>query len=82
MGSYIVPMSRAETEQYMKFRLMVADASEELFDEEGYDFIYSYSGGICREVSKLADNALMEAFIRGESKVTIKTLELSNINMI
>ncbi len=82
MSSYIMPMSRAETEQYVKFRLMVSGSPVELFDRECYDLIYSLSDGICREVSKLADNALMEAFLRRESKVTRKVLELSTQNTI
>lgn len=75
MTSYLMPMSRAETEQYVKFRLMVAGSAEELFEPETYDLLHSHSGGICREVSKLADNALLEAHLRGDSKVTSKIVE-------
>jgi len=82
MSSYIMPMSRSETEQYLKFRLMVAGSPIELFDEECYDIIHSLSNGICREVSKIADNALMEAFLRRESRVTRGILELSTENTI
>jgi general secretion pathway protein A len=82
MSSYIMPMSRSETEQYVKFRLMVAGSPVELFDEECYDIIHSLSKGICREVSKVADNALMEAFLRREPKVTKGILELSTENTI
>jgi type II secretory pathway predicted ATPase ExeA len=82
MSSYLMPMSRAETEQYVKFRLMVAGSPVGIFDQECYDLIYARSEGICREVSKLADNALMEAFLRRESRVTRRILELSTQNSL
>ncbi len=75
MASYVMPMSRLETEQYVKFRLMVAGTTEELFDQECYELIHSQSGGICREVSRLADNGLLEAYLRGESRVTRGIIE-------
>ncbi|UCD56710.1 MAG: AAA family ATPase [Candidatus Hydrogenedentota bacterium] len=75
MAAYLMPMSRSETEQYIKFRLMVAGSTEEPFDEESYELIHSRSGGVCREVSKLADNCLLEAHLRGESRVTQRIVE-------
>ncbi|GAB4330150.1 MAG: MSHA fimbrial biogenesis protein MshM [Candidatus Abyssubacteria bacterium] len=68
-SAYLMPMSRAETEQYMKFRLMVAGAMQDIFDNECYDLIHSHTSGICRDVNTIADNCLMEAFLRGESVV-------------
>ncbi|MBI4832520.1 MAG: ExeA family protein [Candidatus Lindowbacteria bacterium] len=70
LSSYLMPMSRAETEQYMKFRLMIAGSNDDLFSADCYDLIHAHTGGICREISKIADNALMEAYLRGESKVS------------
>jgi general secretion pathway protein A len=75
MTSYLMPMSLSETEQYIKFRLMVGGVTEEVFEGDAYELIHSHSGGICREVSKLADSALLEAYLRGESMVTRETLE-------
>jgi general secretion pathway protein A len=70
LGSYLMPLSRQEAEQYIKFRLMVAGAVEEIIEPECYELMHSRSGGICREVSKLADSMLLEAFLRGENRVT------------
>jgi general secretion pathway protein A len=75
LSSYLMPMSRAETEQYIKFRLMVAGSSEELFSEDCCEIIYSHTGGICREASKLADNALMETYLRGEPRVSSEIVQ-------
>jgi len=75
MSSYLMPMARAETEQYIKFRLMVAGSTENIFAEDVYDPIHSYSGGICREVNKLGDNLLLEAYMRSEPRITRTVLE-------
>jgi len=75
LTSYLLPMSRAETEQYIKFRLMVAGAPGEPFDEQGYDLIHDFSGGICREVSKIADLSLLEAYLQGTRYVSSEIIK-------
>jgi len=75
MSSYLMHLSAAETEQYIKFRLLVAGSSEHVFDRECYGLIHAKTGGICREISKLADNSLMEAFLRSETRVTSDVVE-------
>ena len=62
--------SSPDTKQYVKFRLLVSGSSDELFDEECYALIHANTGGICREVSKLADNSLLEGYMRGNTRVT------------
>jgi general secretion pathway protein A len=74
-SAYLMPMSRAETEQYVKFRLMVAGAMQDIFDGECFDLIHSHAEGICREVNKIADNSLMEAFLQGEPTVGRRIVE-------
>ena len=68
-------MDLQKTEQYIKFRLLVAGVAEELINDETYNLIHSSTGGICREVSRLTDNALLETFLRGESGVTRSIVE-------
>lgn len=75
LSAYLSPLSPSETEQYIKFRALVAGSSEELFDYECYEQIHAATGGICREISKLADNALLEAYLRAESRVTKEIVE-------
>ena len=75
VASYLMPLSAADTEQYIKFRLLVGGTSEEVFDHDCYSLIHSATGGICREISKLADNSLLEAYLRRENKVTAKVVE-------
>jgi type II secretory pathway predicted ATPase ExeA len=68
-------MSRLETEQYIKYRLLIAGAPYEPFEETCYDMIHAHTGGICREVSKLADTSLMEAFLQGTQRVTPEIMQ-------
>lgn len=75
MSSYLMPLSASDTEQFIKFRLLVAGSSEELFDWECFELIHAKTGGICREISKLADNALLETYLQGQSKVTREIVE-------
>jgi len=75
MSAYLMPMSRDETKQYVKFRLLVAGVAEDIINNETYDLIHSSTGGICREISRLSDNALLETFLRGESGVTRSIVE-------
>ncbi len=82
MSSYLLPMSASETEQYIKFRLLVAGATGELFDESSYELIHAHTGGVCREVSKLADSALLEACLRGANRVTPEILRYCISNSI
>ncbi len=75
MSSYLLPLSASETEQYIKFRLLVGGSSEDMFDWECFGLIYAKTSGICREISKLADNSLLEAFLQGEPRVTRAIVE-------
>jgi general secretion pathway protein A len=75
MSSYLMPLSTSDTEQFIKFRLLVAGSAEELFNWDCYELIHKKTGGICREISKLADNSLLEAYLQGLSKVTREIVE-------
>jgi len=75
MSSYLMPLSASDTEQFIKFRLLVAGSAEEFFDWDCYELIYKKTGGICREISKLADNSLLEAYLQGLSMATREIVE-------
>lgn len=76
----IAALDEEETEQYVKFRLMVAGGQVDLFTLECFPILYRRSGGIPREISKVADNALLEAYSQGRRIVEADMLEtvLSN----
>lgn len=73
----LCPLDQEETEQYIKFRLMVAGGQVDLFTPECYPLIYRRSGGVPREISKAADNALLEAFSQGRRVIETELLEAS-----
>lgn len=57
----LLPLTREETEQYVKFRLLVAGLSPAMFDDEALAAIFQLSRGVPREISRVADAALLEA---------------------
>lgn len=65
----LVPLSAEETQQYVKFRLLVAGMSPVTFSDEALEAIYQLSHGVPREISKAADNALVEASSIGRSAI-------------
>ena len=67
---HIGSLDDRDTREYIKHRLAVAgrDASE-LFEEETYDVIYRYSGGVPRLINTLCDSALLCAF--ADEKATV-----------
>jgi general secretion pathway protein A len=73
----IPPLSLEETEQYIKFRLLVAGGQSDLFSGECYPIIYRKTKGLPREISKLADNALLEAYMEGKRIIEPETVEAS-----
>lgn len=75
MSAYLMPLSVSDTEQYIKFRLLVAGMSDQIFDRDCYALIHAKTGGICRDISKLADQSLLEAYMRGETRVGTEIIE-------
>jgi type II secretory pathway predicted ATPase ExeA len=55
-----------ETEQYMKFRLMVVGGDEHLFDASALAAIHAASGGICRGINRLCMQSMIQAFTDGK----------------
>lgn len=60
----------AETESYIKSRLLVAGAQRfDLFSPEALDYIFRCSEGIPRQINNLCDNALLTGFAAGEKTI-------------
>jgi type II secretory pathway predicted ATPase ExeA len=55
------PLSRAEAEQYIKYRLLKCGAYADLLDAEVYGAVHRLTGGIPREINRLLYNSFMEA---------------------
>lgn len=52
------PLLREEVEQYIKFRCLIAGGNPAIFSPDCYNFIYTYSRGIPRDINRLCHNAL------------------------
>lgn len=60
---HIGPLDNRETREYINHRLSVAGSEpNKLFEDDTYDIIYRYSGGIPRLINTLCDTALLCAF--------------------
>lgn len=64
LRSELKALTAAETEQYVKFRLMLAGRMEDLFDADAFAAVHEYSGGIGRGINKLCTLALLEGYRR------------------
>jgi general secretion pathway protein A len=59
---HLNPLPRAETANYIRFRLSKTGCDRELFTEKAYDAIYQYSGVIPRKINNVCDLALLIGF--------------------
>jgi general secretion pathway protein A len=67
---HVGPLDRRDMREYINHRLTVAgrDATD-LFEEDAYDIIYRYTGGVPRLINTLCDSALLGAFADGKYTV-------------
>ena len=63
------PLDRAETADYLDFRMVKAGGRPGLFDPAAVEAIYTYSRGTPRLINQAASLALLECFGRGGDKV-------------
>lgn len=57
------------TRDYIKFRLRIAGAVEELFTEPAFGAVFQYSKGVPRLINAICDNALLESFLRKKARI-------------
>ena len=60
LRSTLAPLTAAEAEQYLKFRLMTAGRLTDSFTVEALAAIHQHAGGICRSMNKLAMLSMIE----------------------
>lgn len=70
----IRPLRKSEIEQYVKFRLLMAGGSSQLFSDDVYEPLLEYSRGIPREINRLCHNALALTARLGRTSVSAETL--------
>jgi general secretion pathway protein A len=59
---HIDPLTEKETGQYIRTRLAVAGAKNEIFDSDAIREIYLFSKGVPRQINILCDHALLTGF--------------------
>ena len=68
---HLAALSRRETKEYIEHRLQVAGAeNRQLFDDDTYDVIFAYSGGVPRLINVLCDTAMLCAFAEDSTTVS------------
>jgi len=55
--------SEADTKNYIRHRMNVAGADNEIFTDRAISLIYKYSNGVPRLINTICDNALLEGFL-------------------
>jgi general secretion pathway protein A len=66
---HLGPLTRRETEQYIRHRLAVGGTQMPLFTRAAMRRIYRLSGGVPRTINILCDRALLGAFVTGREQV-------------
>jgi general secretion pathway protein A len=69
------PLSRAETEQYIKYRLLKCGAYADFLADEVYATAHRLTGGIPRELNQLLYNGFVEAMATEYFAVTTEMLQ-------
>ena len=59
---HLGPLDRREMREYIDHRLSVAGAKTRLFEEDAFETIHRYTGGVPRLINTLCDTALLCAF--------------------
>jgi general secretion pathway protein A len=71
---HLEPISRGETDAYIKHRLQICGTSRTLFNKRAVDRIQHLSGGIPRLINVLCDRAMLGAYVEGKAEVDHKVV--------
>lgn len=71
----LAPLTRAETEQFIKFRLLKCGGPPQLLSGDGYDAAHRLSGGIPREINRLLYNGFLEALSCNQQIINAALIE-------
>jgi general secretion pathway protein A len=70
-------LSESSTGDYVKYRLSVAGAQEEVFTKEAFDEIFKWSQGRPRLINSLCDNALLEGVLLQKKPIDGEVVSLA-----
>ena len=67
---HLGPLDKRELQEYVNHRLTIAGRDDgEIFDDDCFDLIHRYAGGVPRLVNTLCDTAMLCAFAASKDKV-------------
>ena len=72
---YLEALNKQETSSYIKHRLKIAGAENDIFTEEACAAIYNYSGGTPRLINLLADTSLVYGFAEQSKTVDVDIVD-------
>lgn len=72
----LTPLNCEEVEQYVKYRLLLANGKPHYFEPDCFPWLAEESGGIPREINRLCHMGLQAAAMRGQHMVTKELLEI------
>jgi general secretion pathway protein A len=72
---HLGPLSRKETKSYIKHRLKVAGAKNEIFEQKSLEKLYTISKGIPRVINNIAQNALFVGATENLGKIPPDIIE-------
>jgi len=72
---HIEPLTETETRQYIKHRLKVAGATQEIFNPDAVREIYSFSQGYPRLINIICDHALLTGYASGLKVIDAKVIK-------
>ena len=65
----ISPLTKAETADYIKYRLSVAGSKKKIFKKSALREIYRYSKGYPRLINIIADRALLSGYVKSRRRI-------------
>ncbi|MCM8797421.1 MAG: AAA family ATPase [Candidatus Omnitrophica bacterium] len=71
---YLKALTPDETKEYIKHRLTVAGAKDEIFQEDAFTEIYRHSEGIPRRINNICEMALLAGYSEELSKIDNNTI--------
>lgn len=70
---HLGPLDTEETREYILHRLKCADAGDKpTFDDEIFDGIYRFTGGIPRRINTLMDRVLLQGFLSDRTHIDLE----------
>jgi len=74
MRYHLHPLQETETLEYIRHRLRISGAKQEVFSPDAVDAIQRFSAGVPRLINTLCANSLFEAFLTNRHTVEIQTV--------